>query len=53
MDLQTLLIEGIGFLETLPESAENAERLANWKAHLEQVNTTSTDPVQPPTGPKP
>jgi len=46
MDLQELLIDGIEFLETLPDQEE---RLQAWREHLDSVNQTSSNP-RCPTG---
>lgn len=44
--LQELLIDIIGFLETVPGQEE---RLQAWRDHLDRVNTF-TDPPKCPTG---
>jgi hypothetical protein len=44
MELQDLLIEGIEFLESLPESEEINTKLASWRDHLNQVNATTPPP---------
>lgn len=45
MDLQTLLIEGIEFLES--QRTLDEVRIANWRDHLNQVNTNTTTPKCP------